>query len=68
VAARRPVDLLWKVAGRQWEEALMEAAGSTAPIGPPPPPPVRLVERLADKLGSGAHASAVFGAPWSAAR
>ncbi len=41
----------------------MEAASSAAPIGPPPPPPVRLVERLADKLGSSAHATAVFGAP-----
>ena len=38
----------------------MEAAGSEAPTGPPPPP-VRIVERLADKLGSSAHASAVFG-------
>ena len=39
-------------------------AGSNAPRqAPPPPPPVRLVERLADKLGSSAHSAAVFGQP-----
>jgi len=40
-------------------------AGSSGPRAatPPPPPPVRLVERLADRLGSSAHATAVFGEP-----
>jgi len=39
-------------------------AGSNAPRqAPPPPPPVRLVERLADRLGSSAHSTAVFGEP-----
>lgn len=44
----------------------MEAGSSaprTASSPPPPPPPVRLVERLADRLGSSAHATAVFGGP-----
>ncbi len=44
----------------------MEAGSSaprTASSPPPPPPPVRLVERLADRLGSSAHATAVFGEP-----
>jgi len=44
----------------------MEAGSSaprTASTPPPPPPPVRLVERLADRLGSSAHATAVFGEP-----
>ena len=41
----------------------MEADSSAPRQAPPPPPPVRLVERLADKLGSSAHSTAVFGEP-----
>jgi len=41
----------------------MEAGSDPSRTAPPPPPPVRLVERLADRLGSTAHSTAVFGDP-----
>ena len=41
----------------------MEAGSDASRTTPPPSPPVRLVERLADRLGSTAHSTAVFGEP-----
>jgi len=41
----------------------MEADSDASRKTSPPPPPARLVERLADRLGSSAHATAVFGEP-----